>query len=40
MEEILKNYSKSRDIFKRWMEWKPNEKAWMAYLSFEERMNN
>ncbi len=38
MEEILCNYNKARKIFQRWMEWKPNEKAWMAFLSFEQRM--
>lgn len=38
MEEVLANYQAAREIFARWMTWKPEEKAWMAYLKFEERM--
>lgn len=38
MEEILGNYTKARAIFKRWMEWNPPEKAWHAFLRFEQRM--
>ena len=29
---------KARNVFQRWMEWGPGEKAWMAFLRFEERM--
>lgn len=35
MEEITGNYLKARNIFKRWMEWTPPEKAWLSYLAFE-----
>jgi crooked neck len=38
MEEILQNYVQARTVFQRWMEWLPDEKAWMAYVAFEERM--
>lgn len=38
MEELLGNYKKAREIFERWMAWKPEEKAWLAYIKFEERM--
>ena len=32
------NYPAARHIFKRWMEWRPPEKAWLAYIAFETRM--
>lgn len=35
MEELIGNYKGAREVFERWMEWIPNEKAWLAYLSFE-----
>merc|ERR1712137_14168 len=35
MEEILENYDLVRQIYERWMEWKPKEHAWFAYISFE-----
>lgn len=38
MEELIGEYAKARDVFARWMEWCPAEKAWMAYIKFEERM--
>jgi crooked neck len=38
MEEVLGNYAAAREIFSRWMTWRPEEKAWLAYLKFEERM--
>lgn len=38
MEELIGEYAKARDIFTRWMEWVPGEKAWMAFIKFEERM--
>lgn len=38
MEEILGEFEKARDIFRRWMDWVPGEKAWMGYIKFEERM--
>jgi len=38
MEELLGNYSAARSIFERWMSWKPEERGWLCYLKFEERM--
>lgn len=38
MEEIIGNYKGARDVFERWMEWKPSEKAWLAFANFERRM--
>jgi len=40
MEEVISNYDKVRAIFDSWMTWKPKDTAWMAYLKFEQRMNN
>lgn len=39
MEELIANYSAARAIFTKWMEWKPEEKAWLAFIKFEERMH-
>ena len=38
MEEQLHQYEKSRRIFERWMQWHPDEKAWMAYINLEMRL--
>jgi len=38
MEEILGNYANAREIFQKWMTWKPSKNAWWSYLKFEERM--
>lgn len=38
MEELLGNYNLAREIFEKWMTWKPEENAWIAYLKFEKRM--
>lgn len=38
MEELIGDYLKAREVFERWMEWCPGEKAWLAYIKFEERM--
>ena len=38
MEEFIGEEEKARDIFSRWMEWCPGEKAWMSFIKFEERM--
>ena len=38
MEEVLGEYTKARNIFAKWMEWVPGEKAWMSFIKFEERM--
>ena len=34
MEELIGEYTKSRDVFTRWMEWGPGEKAWMSFIKF------
>ncbi len=39
MEEMLGNYEKARDIFENWLTWEPKEKAWDAYIEFEQRRN-
>ena len=35
---MLGQYLKARAIFEKWMSWKPAEKAWMAYMKYEERL--
>ncbi len=37
MEEIMGEIAKARSVFERWMDWKPDEQAWMAFIKFEER---
>lgn len=37
MEELLGNYAGTRAVFERWMEWDPDDKAWMLFVRFEER---
>lgn len=37
MESMLGNYAGVRQLYSRWMEWKPEEEAWKAYLQFEMR---
>ena len=39
MEEVLGNYAAARAILERWMSWKPEERGWLCYLKFEERMD-
>ena len=38
MEELIGNYVQARKIFQRWMEWRPEEKSWLSYVAFEQRM--
>ena len=38
MEEMIGQYQAARAIFGRWMAWNPEEKAFLAYCKFEERM--
>lgn len=38
MEELVGEYVKARDVFDRWMDWCPGEKAWMSYIKFQERL--
>ena len=40
MEEILENYEKVREVYDSWMTWVPGEKAFEAYLKFEERLGD
>jgi crooked neck len=37
LEEILGNYAGARQIYERWMEWQPDEQAWLTYIKFEMR---
>lgn len=37
MEEMLEEVARARQIFERWMQWEPEEEAWMAYVKFEKR---
>merc|ERR1719399_2624863 len=37
MEELLGNYNGARTVFERWMEWEPEDTAWLQYAKFEER---
>lgn len=39
MEEMLGNVNGARQIFERWMQWQPDESAWMAYAKMEMRYN-
>ncbi|KAF7993240.1 hypothetical protein HCN44_006300 [Aphidius gifuensis] len=37
MEEKLDQIAKAREVFRRWMEWQPDEQAWLTYIKFELR---
>ena len=37
MEEMLGNVAACRQTFERWMEWEPDEQAWLSYIKFELR---
>lgn len=37
MEEILGNVAGCRQVFERWMEWEPEEQAWLTFIKFELR---
>lgn len=37
MEQMLNNIAGARQVFERWMEWKPHEQAWLTYIRFELR---
>lgn len=39
LEELMDQPNNARQIFERWMQWKPNETAWQAYIKFEKRYN-
>lgn len=37
LEELLQNVAGARQVFERWMQWEPDEKAWQAYIKMEQR---
>ena len=37
MEEMLGNIPGCRQVFERWMEWEPEEQAWLSYIKMELR---
>jgi crooked neck len=37
MEEMLGNIAGTRQVFARWMEWRPDEAAWSSYIKLEKR---
>lgn len=37
MEEMVGNIAGCRQVFQRWMEWQPEEQAWLTYIKFEMR---
>jgi crooked neck len=37
LEEMLGNVAGARQVFERWMNWEPDEKAWSAYIKMEVR---
>ncbi|PNY27254.1 Pre-mRNA-splicing factor clf1, partial [Tolypocladium capitatum] len=37
MEEMLGNVPGTRQVFDRWMQWRPDEAAWSAYIKLERR---
>ena len=37
MEEMVGDVPKCRTVFERWMEWMPDDNAWMSYARFEIR---
>lgn len=39
LEELLGNVTGARQVFERWMNWQPEERAWDAYIALEVRYN-
>ncbi len=37
MEEMLGNVPGARQVFERWMEWEPEEQAWLSFIKMEMR---
>ncbi|KAH9918835.1 uncharacterized protein B0H18DRAFT_1122809 [Fomitopsis serialis] len=37
LEELLQNVPGARQVFERWMQWEPDDKAWQAYIKMETR---
>jgi crooked neck len=40
VEELAGDWPKTRSVFERWMEWHPDDSAWMSYAKFEARHQN
>jgi crooked neck len=39
MEEMVGDVPKTRAVFERWMQWMPDDNAWLSYARFETRCN-
>uniref|UniRef100_T1IWJ5 Pre-mRNA-splicing factor Syf1/CRNKL1-like C-terminal HAT-repeats domain-containing protein n=1 Tax=Strigamia maritima TaxID=126957 RepID=T1IWJ5_STRMM len=39
MEENFGSNTRARQVFERWLQWKPNEEAWFTNINFELRYN-
>lgn len=37
LEEMLRNQAGCRQVFEKWLQWKPELHAWQAYIGFEQR---
>jgi crooked neck len=37
MEEMVNDVAKCRAVFERWMQWQPDDNAWLSYARFETR---
>ena len=37
MEEMLGNVGGARQVFERWMQWEPEEQAWLSFIKMELR---
>ena len=35
MKEMLGNVAGARQVFERWMEWEPEEQAWLSYIKID-----
>jgi crooked neck len=40
VEELCQDVPKCRAVFERWMQWRPDDNAWLAYARFELRCNS
>ncbi|KAM1223787.1 hypothetical protein FF1_042668 [Malus domestica] len=39
MEEMIGNAARAREIFRRWMDWNPDQQGWIEFIEFELRYN-
>ena len=37
MEEMIGNVAGARQVFERWIQWEPEEQAWLSYIKMELR---